>query len=292
MWRAILIAWLGGCSFSSSAGSGAPGDTPPLDAAVDAADAPIDGSATVDTDGDGVVDATDNCPLVSNMDQHDEDGDNTGDVCDPCPQVADAVADGDGDKIGDACDPHPATAGDVLVRFEPFTGNALPSGWTIAAGNAGDFVVAGDALSIDATAGTHVVYFNTSDKDHAIDVGVQLPAVAGGTTFFTAMTDLKSDLAEYFGCGVRIDTATREFFAYDDPDFTTIATDPTPADAPMFPGMFRIVSVLDATQRCAIPKAAVPHLMTATVGTNNRTNVGLRVGNVTAQVRYVAIYRF
>jgi len=48
-------------------------------------------SAT-DSDGDGIPDATDNCPTVWNpirpMDngkQPDADGDGMGDVCDPCP---------------------------------------------------------------------------------------------------------------------------------------------------------------------------------------------------------------
>jgi len=289
--RWVMIAMLGGCSFSTQTGTGQPmGDTPPIDAPPDVA---IDGSPTVDTDGDGVFDATDNCQLVANANQHDEDADTIGDPCDPCPQLANANTDTDGDKIGDACDPHPNATGDVLVRFDPFTGTTLPAGWTIEAGSTGDFVVNNDVIAINGMASTHVMIFNAGGQKHAIDVGVQLPNVAGGTTFFTAMTDVKSDLAQYFGCGVRIDNTSREFFTYDDPDFTTIDNDPMPADAPMFPGAYRIVSVLEsASQRCTIPKAQTSHEMTATASTNNRTNVGLRVGNVTAQVRYVAIYRF
>ena len=38
-----------------------------------------------DTDDDGVPDALDNCPLVSNPQQGDQDGDTLGDVCDPFP---------------------------------------------------------------------------------------------------------------------------------------------------------------------------------------------------------------
>ena len=41
--------------------------------------------ADVDTDGDGVPDASDDCPLVPNADQADADGDGVGDACDNCP---------------------------------------------------------------------------------------------------------------------------------------------------------------------------------------------------------------
>lgn len=286
--RWALIA-LGGCTFSTAISDRPPSDTPLIDAPVDVA---IDGSPTVDTDGDGVFDATDNCPVVSNPNQHDEDGDNAGDVCDRCPQVAGGNADADGDMIGDACDPHPNATGDVLVRFEPFLGTALPAGWTIAAGTAANFVVANDTLTINAGGGTQIMILDTTSQDHAIDVGVRLPADTTNTTFFTALTDVKSDLADFFGCGLRLDTQIREFISYNDPNFSTIATDPMPADAPMFPGTFRIVSVLDTTQTCTIPKGAQTHEMTATANTRNRTNVGVRVGDVTAEVRYVAVYRF
>ena len=59
-----------------------------------------------DTDGDGVPDASDNCPSVSNPGQEDGDGDGLGDVCDNCPSEPNpGQADTDGDGIGDACDP-------------------------------------------------------------------------------------------------------------------------------------------------------------------------------------------
>ncbi|MEM3074928.1 MAG: thrombospondin type 3 repeat-containing protein, partial [Candidatus Pacearchaeota archaeon] len=75
-----------------------------------------------DSDGDGILDVNDNCPLVSNPNQLDGDGDGIGDACDNtnnrdsdgdgildvndnCPLVSNPnQLDGDGDGIGDACD--------------------------------------------------------------------------------------------------------------------------------------------------------------------------------------------
>src|SRR5690606_15481854 len=78
-----------------------------------------DASDPPDTDGDGIPDAADNCPSVSNPDQLDSDDDGTGDACegadadgdgvgdseDNCASAANAdQADADSDGVGDACD--------------------------------------------------------------------------------------------------------------------------------------------------------------------------------------------
>jgi hypothetical protein len=59
----------------------------------------------LDTDGDGLICADDNCPDVPNSNQADADGDGVGDVCDNCPAVANpGQEDADEDRIGDICD--------------------------------------------------------------------------------------------------------------------------------------------------------------------------------------------
>lgn len=60
-----------------------------------------------DMDGDGILNARDNCISVYNPDQLDDDGDGPGNVCDNCPKVYNPEQqwDRDGDGIGDACDP-------------------------------------------------------------------------------------------------------------------------------------------------------------------------------------------
>ncbi|MFY9488325.1 MAG: NHL repeat-containing protein [Solirubrobacterales bacterium] len=53
-----------------------------------------------DTDHDGAIDATDNCPGLANVDQNDHDGDRAGNPCD---------GDDDGDGLSDGIDPCPLT---------------------------------------------------------------------------------------------------------------------------------------------------------------------------------------
>ena len=58
-----------------------------------------------DLDGDGVPNATDNCPCMANANQADSDHDGIGDVCDNCPVRYNPLQeDGDGDGVGDGCD--------------------------------------------------------------------------------------------------------------------------------------------------------------------------------------------
>ena len=61
--------------------------------------------AFTDTDGDGLDDLVDNCPLVSNLGQEDGDTDGVGDACDNCLLVSNSSqTDSDSDGVGNACD--------------------------------------------------------------------------------------------------------------------------------------------------------------------------------------------
>jgi hypothetical protein len=78
---------------------------------------PMDNGMQPDVDGDGDGDACDPCPLDANstsctaFDPNDSDGDGHPNATDNCPSVANAdQADADGDGKGDACDACPNTA--------------------------------------------------------------------------------------------------------------------------------------------------------------------------------------
>src|SRR5205823_5876019 len=97
--------------------------------AIDARGNTADVSASLDADGDGVPDGSDNCPTVANAKQENEDGDAFGDACDLCPPFASNNADADGDGVGDECDPHPQTPGDAIALWEGFA-DGMPPTWT------------------------------------------------------------------------------------------------------------------------------------------------------------------
>ena len=104
-----------------------------------------------DLDGDGVLNAADNCPERRNADQHDEDGDAFGDECDNCPAIANAnqadttemaIPGQFADGVGDSCDLRPGLAGDKIAAFYGFGDPADANGWS---GNG--FTITNDALT-------------------------------------------------------------------------------------------------------------------------------------------------
>ncbi len=291
---AAVIACVSACGFQASpevtvdsgAGPGSDGDT---------------GGGLDDSDGDGIDDDVDNCVSVANADQHDEDGDQVGDACDPCPQVANATADRDGDGIADACDPRPGVPGDILVRFESFAGvGNLPVGWQSRGGGVPtDWQRGNDALTIAADNATRIAIFNSGSPHHAIDIGLEVSSASGaGLWFLTGLSDAKSDIAQFFGCGMRFDNQpsgrSREMFMHDvknTPQFVGINTDLT--DAPPPSGPYRIQFVMEGNREtCVIPRDGNEHRQINNFNSRNNTFVGLRANNVTVVFRYVAVYRF
>lgn len=73
----------------------------------------------IDSDGDEVADALDNCPAVPNADQQNSDNDSWGDLCDNCPGTDNQdQANSDGDTHGDACDNCPLVDNEDQVNSD------------------------------------------------------------------------------------------------------------------------------------------------------------------------------
>ncbi len=103
-----------------------------------------------DTDGDGILDSNDCCPLTYNPGQEDGDGDGLGDVCDNCPTASNpGQEDSDGDGVGDVC-PR------LTVNTTGAVARAKTEGWsgTVTSDPAGIFC--GDDCASNYFEGTHV----------------------------------------------------------------------------------------------------------------------------------------
>ena len=90
-------------------------DTCPMLSDPDQLDSDHDGVGDLchdDDDGDGVPDAQDNCPLTLQREQLDSDEDGVGDVCDVCPGGED-TRDTDGDGFDDCVDRCPQLSSDT-----------------------------------------------------------------------------------------------------------------------------------------------------------------------------------
>jgi hypothetical protein len=89
-------------------------------------------AGALDSDGDGIPDATDNCPLHANPEQLDTDSDGVGNRCDVCVRVADPEQDDlDDDGAGDACDICPDTEPDVPRPDESLAIGIDPEGCAV-----------------------------------------------------------------------------------------------------------------------------------------------------------------
>jgi hypothetical protein len=186
---------LGGCSFHSSAKPGGDDDGTTMPDAGSA----MGSSAPGDSDGDGVADATDNCPNTANPDQHDHDGDGRGDVCDVCPHIVDAGGDADGDGVGDACDPRPTEAGDRIALFEGFY--TLPS-WMAVVGGAWT-IDGGDLHEADTTM-QHQLAAGLSINNAFVEVRMKVNSVSqsGQTRRSAGLVLGYQDPGDYYFCGL------------------------------------------------------------------------------------------
>ena len=145
---------------------------------------------SLDADGDGIGDGTDNCSAIPNQDQADVDGDGLGDACDSdadndgiadtsdnCALVSNVEQSNlDGDAYGDACDAD-RDGNDILDADDncPVNGNASQADFDgDGAGDACDLDDDGDAVldAQDSCAGTAagaLVLLNGCSSPQAIE---------------------------------------------------------------------------------------------------------------------------
>jgi hypothetical protein len=133
-----------------------------------------------DLDGDGILNADDNCPRRHNLDQHDEDGDLVGDACDNCPTIANAdqrdtseanARDQFPDGVGDACDLRPGLGGDEIARMFTFADESQASAWT-----GSGWTISGDAVHVSGDAQWHT---RTNQQGDGQILVAQVSAVSG-----------------------------------------------------------------------------------------------------------------
>lgn len=105
-----------------------------------------------DRDGDVRVDAS--CTPGA----HDEDGDGLVDACDNCPHfINPGQEDGDADGVGNPCDPRPSASGDRIALFYGF--DAFPPGVQFDPPNMTNWVISGDRLVQTLATGQHLARF-------------------------------------------------------------------------------------------------------------------------------------
>ncbi len=211
-----------------------------------------------DLDSDGIANASDNCPLRSNIDQHDEDGDGLGDVCDNCPAIANpsqadttelAVPYQLADGVGDACDLRPGLAGDRLAAFYPFYDPMRDASWTAAG-----WTVAGDTAI--ATGGASWTAARNESTYYGLIVELRLAALDWVDPTGALTLALDGD-AVNVGCGCTVrSAASGDELVATEPIEGTSMTKPLPAiaGAPVAITAWRSIDALHntASLKCTV----------------------------------------
>ncbi|MDQ3301635.1 MAG: thrombospondin type 3 repeat-containing protein [Myxococcota bacterium] len=280
---AVFATVLAGCSFAATTGDvpgdgasdGSPSDGVLTDGAP--ADVPV---PLIDTDADGVVDASDNCPVLANANQRDHDADARGDACDRCPHLASTNdPDGDSDGVGDACDPRPALPGDLLVTWDGFYDDSTAAtAWTKLGGT---WSVAGGKLrQTDAQTVAFISPPTTVDRIYlayafdAITVGPAFTISINGNsrTIYPTVGDFAGVVQQThnYGCAITKDP-TNNVVAWASFGGNTQSSAVAWAADLVAGQRFTIVQTLAATNRCEFARATTTASDTEAVDETNGT---------------------
>lgn len=207
VWCLALV--LAGCSFElRQAGSG--GDAVAGDAGRDVtSDATLPDASSPDLDGDTVLNAADNCPMIANLDQRDHDADQRGDACDVCPHLPSTIhADTDGDGIGDECDPRPTLPGDVVSLWDGFYADSTALSWT----KFGTWTLDSGTLRQTAFGNTYIAMPMVLPRTF-IQVGAVVETVAGNFNSIGVFAGDSLDGVQSYGCLAQRNVSTQSVVA-------------------------------------------------------------------------------
>jgi hypothetical protein len=238
-----------------------------------------------DMDGDGIADAIDNCPTVSNADQRDFDADGIGDACDHCPHIASAAdPDSDGDGVGDACDPRPMLAGDQRVLFVGFYDASDIAGWT---GSGGTWAVTnGHLVQSDDTAASATLGPPLAVATPAIEARFEIVALGGVATGTPAVGTAITSGAQGYACAVAAAPAVLAAA-------TTGGTQQT-STVP-WPGTFAVGDTmtidesLQAAHDCGARQGTATATTTTPLGTSTTGGAAVLVDRAEVQVDYLFV---
>lgn len=175
----VLVLALAGCDSVFGLQRPDPIDAAPIDARI----CPLTTAPPAeDLDGDGRINAVDNCTSTPNPDQNDEDADCLGDVCDLCPWLPDGPTDDpDDDQIAGPCDDDPGVKNNLV--FDGFSDSLKTNQtWAISPG----LTVAGGQLVVNTPSVGWAGSLTVNVEKGAIDLGFHIPAatLAANTDFF------------------------------------------------------------------------------------------------------------
>ena len=218
----------------------------------------------------------------------------------PAARAAGGQDDADHDGIGDECDPNPGTPGDVLVRFDAFqvASDALPSDWTDVTGTDASWTVSGDALQYPGEDDSAAILFDTGSPHHTISIDLDIGATGDGgggiiigglTVGAEALTDSDTELDSLVLCELRNDTdgnTTGSFLFRGN-----TLEDQSGAFVPAEGQRYLVVSRSGSGQQCAQRLAGGSAIALRGSGqAAGNTQVGLRMRNLAASIRSIAIY--
>lgn len=168
---------------------------------------------------------------------HDDDADGVDDACDVCPHLSDDQADADGDRVGDACDPEPTVARQRIVMFDPFLSLA---GWTRSSDETAD----NDAATLNASSGSKALFKPYTPQTDEFEIGVTTSLTGPGSQAIV-MINLDAGAGNYY-CELYDNGTSLLQFTYTLDGTTFIHPGSTAAPTPLVPTTARLRLARDA----------------------------------------------